>query len=86
MVLHVLKLLVGEKEHQLGPEAAQNQEHVPNGKKLASLACRNTDPDAPRVTKQWGRPAPSLLTPKQLKQTLFLSWWSADTIAIDSAM
>lgn len=38
MVLHVLKLLVGEKEHQLGPEAAQNQEHVPNGKKLASLA------------------------------------------------
>lgn len=38
MVLHVLKLLVGEKEHQLGPEAAQNQEHVLNGKNLASLA------------------------------------------------
>lgn len=38
MVLHVLKQLVGEKEHQLGPETAQSQEHVPKGKKLASLA------------------------------------------------
>ena len=66
-----------EKKHQMGHETAQNQEHVLKGKKIGKrgvdTCCRNMDSDALKAARLWGWPAPLLLDPTPLKQTLFFS-------------
>lgn len=66
----------GRKEHQLGHETVQEprthakrHEGMKIGKYGEDMLEKHRDTDASRVARQWSWPFPSLLTPKQLKQT-----------------